>query len=217
MLRIAKIICFVVIALMFVACTKKKVELKHYNITIPQVIWDYGYFKKGTYWIYKDSVRNITDSIWVTNDIKGTNIITEKNNFGYTGNFEFYAVSQFSLWKNASITINVNQEWAIKNGASIIWKACDSGETILMDDKFISGHKLYPIYPGGEVNFINYYSNYNMDNIIYSDVVCWENIKDASENNNHVYYYIAKNIGTIKKVLVDSSYNWKLIRKNIIK
>lgn len=68
-----------VICLLLLSCKKEDEQpapTPKTNFPVTQAIKDWGYFKKGSYWIMRDSVTLATDSVYVTNVSVGTQTTT---------------------------------------------------------------------------------------------------------------------------------------------
>ncbi len=49
------------------------------DVLVSSSLKDWGYFKKGSYWIYKDSIDNSLDSVYVTSITVSTSTTTAHN------------------------------------------------------------------------------------------------------------------------------------------
>jgi hypothetical protein len=75
-------ISILAVLIVFSACKKKEEDpppVQRTDFPVSASIKSWGYFKKGSYWIYKDSIDNSFDSIYVTNVTVNTSTTTAHN------------------------------------------------------------------------------------------------------------------------------------------
>ena len=61
-----------------------------------------------------------------------------------------------------------------------------------------------------------YYSNFLVAGLTFPATQKWFNFNSNCDDNQNTYYYIAKNIGIVRREQLDSNRTWNLIRYNII-
>ncbi|MBS1636221.1 MAG: hypothetical protein JST26_09915 [Bacteroidetes bacterium] len=207
-------------------CKKDPEAKPNYHFEIPQELWDYGCFKPGTYWVYEDSITHIIDSVWVFKANGGNKTISESNDYPYTGTFGWYSCWSESSYDHYQYENWVDQTWNV-NGAAAGYtntnvnrdrystpsSQSNTGETILTSD-IQKGKTLYTRQ--GATNYETFYSNFLLAGYSYIDVEKWKNDKCVIDDGQNTIYYIARNIGIIKREQADSNHVWKLVRYHIV-
>lgn len=194
-----------------------------FNTPVNTDLYAYAYFKPGTYWVYQDSISGILDSVYVTSAYKGTytNGDAEVAQGYYRGTFSWFtsdAISsydhyRYQNWMDQSYEVNggppiVNRERYImpgsgnKNGQTIHTAIVDLGTTLYT-------------YPD-KVIFLENHPNFTVLNSSFAYVQKWVNKRSMIDNEQDTYYYIAKNVGIVRREQLDSNRTWNLIRYNIV-
>lgn len=70
----------------------------------------------------------------------------------------------------------------------------------------------YPDY----VYYKYFYNNISINDSTYHNVQKWLNMHSIIDYEQNTYYYIAKNVGIVRREQLDSNRTWNLIRYNII-
>ncbi|MBI2269829.1 MAG: hypothetical protein HYU69_05660 [Bacteroidetes bacterium] len=214
----------VLIILLTIACKRdpKTVPNKG-TILAPQNLLDYAYFKVGTWWVYKDSITNKRDSLYVTSASRGTYIITEKDNVGYTGTFEFFSTRyQDTIGKN--YIHSFDGTWVDNNGrGSVFWygeiPGYYQGTGLLMTNKFVKNDITYGKsdgIKGEDLTCMGAIDSISTMFGVYKNIVRFDDTYQFAEWKNRTQVYIGKSIGIVKKVLLDSNHVWILEKYNII-
>ena len=192
-----------------------------YRSPVPQILLDYGCFQKGTYWVYQDSASHILDSVNVSSTNQGTIKTNPDNNhpyYGYYGNYNVYAISsyegmeyhywvdqQFSFDKHSQITVD-----RYSNPNSI-------QETWLMTDYLVPGQSfLSPSDTYSDIVFEVKYDSIKVLNTYFKNVLVFHDGKNATQGNSPTNFYLAKNIGIVRKEINTPQRVWNLIRFNIV-
>lgn len=214
-------ICFI----SFFSCKKdtKTEPDTGFNTPVNTDLYAYAYFKPGTYWVYQDSISGILDSVYVTNANKGTytNGDAEVAQGYYRGTFSWFtcdAISsydhyRYQNWMDQSYEVNNNiprvfRERYImpgsgnKNGKTIHLAVVEQGTTL-----YISLDQLV---------YDSYYSSLLIKSNTFLSTQKWINYSSNCDDDQNTKYYIAKNIGIVRREQLDSNRNWNLIRYNII-
>lgn len=90
------------------------------------------------------------------------------------------------------------------------------GETYLMTNRFIDG-EFAVLYTGtGITYFKDYYDSLNCQNLSFYKVVKFFDSANASEYGSQTNFFIAKNIGIVRKEILNNSKIWNLIRYHIV-
>ncbi|MBS1636220.1 MAG: hypothetical protein JST26_09910 [Bacteroidetes bacterium] len=213
--------------LVLTACQKckKDPEAKpNYHFEIPQELWDYGCFKPGTYWVYEDSISHIIDSVWVFKANGGNKTISESNDYPYTGTFGWYSCWSESSYDHYQYENWVDQTWNVNYSDKSITalnrekystanSSYNTGQTILMANANLN-KKLgtYPDY----TEYVYLYNIYSENGLNFSSVEKWYNSKSIIDDKQNTNYYIARNIGIIRREQADSNHVWKLVRYHIV-
>lgn len=194
-----------------------------FNMPVNTDLYAYAYFKPGTYWVYQDSISGILDSVYVTSAYKGTytNGDAEVAQGYYRGTFSWFtsdAISsydhyRYQNWMDQSYEVNggppiVNRERYIMPGSGN-----KNGQTIHTAIISVGQHLTsYPDY----VYYQNFYSNFQVKGMFFNEVQKWLNKQSMIDNKQDSYYYIAKNVGIVRREQLDSNRTWNLIRYNIV-
>jgi hypothetical protein len=213
---------YVFVVLILFSCRQEKPKPPSYTIVLSQTLKDYAYFRPGTYWIYEDSASHALDSVYVLNASYGTNVVTEQQNLGYTGSFGFYK-EQFA----GSLQSSIENEWVDMStsmhapGAVLFHdKAIGgkyTGQNFLMTDVFTDGYTTYSnTEPNGSLTFVQGFDTLRVLNNTFHKVALMYDKKNLLEGNNRTNTYIAKNMGVVRRELLDSNKVWNLKRYNIV-
>jgi hypothetical protein len=208
----------VIVILSFVMIGCKKKDPPFYKIREENK--SFGYFKKGSYWIYFDPAQNTIDSIFVDtskysvreeiSDIKkGTisakkEIITTKcrNNSG-SRDLYFDLDGYFGFLQIAEEDSNEKLSWSI-----FYFNTPDVVDLVARNLK-VENISIITI------------SNHNFNNVIYQKSIVSTNDSHtwpSSQTIDTVEYWIAKNVGIIKKIVKNNYYKeeWYLIRSKVL-
>ena len=180
----------------------------------------YSYFKTGTYWIYKDSATGVEDSVYVYADTSYS--YYQNNGIQATGNYMYYVFKAHSYYDSYNYYYQISEGnysiSTLENGVERIrTKSGDYvGETYLMSNRFIEGDHI-GLYTGtGTTYFKSKYSNLVIESQNYNNVVKFYDSQNASEYESPTNFYIAKNIGIVKKEILDTVRTWALVRYQIL-
>ena len=220
----------VFILLLWQGCRKKDPEAISGVYLFPQEIKDYTFFMPGTYWVYQDSISGVEDCVYVINYTAGIDTIDINSNntgkevveyFGYEtartyDNFTYYYSSNTSFsdqcvdnnekrpcfWTN-------REKWGPGNYVG-------GGFCFLY--KFYDGAWSYSGWASGysKVSIVSHWNSIILNSILYNSVVEFNDNKNITENDNQTNLFFARNIGIIRKELLDSNETWNLIRFNIV-
>jgi hypothetical protein len=210
------------LTLLLFSCRKEKPKPPNYTIPLSQTLKDFAYFRPGTYWIYEDSASHKLDSVYVLSASYGTNEVTEQQNLGYTGSFGYYK-EQFA----GSLQPSSENEWVDMStsmhapGAVLFHDKTIAGkyagQNFLMTDVFTDGYTTYSnTEPNGSLTFVQGFDTLRVLGSIFHKVALMYDRKNILEGNNRTNVYVAKNMGVIRKELLDSNKVWNLKRYNIV-
>lgn len=215
------IACFFVFSL---ACKKDTQKTIQSTEGVSGDIKDYCLFKIGSWWVYVDSLTNNVDSVYVTSSYNGIDTITQSDNLGYTGNFEFFNVAVYSTYYQKSTVISANYaEWEVQNAKNIprthlTNSSLPSGQNqtlFFFLNGYLNNNILYNIDSGQE-NYIGK-TNFSNQTLSISDALLFINSHNDLEYKHQNYYVFAKHVGLIQNKVIqggsDSAQyqvNWKL-------
>ncbi len=221
---------FILIISIFICqrCKKKTEPIITYTFRIPQQLYDYAYFKVGTYWVYQDSVTSIIDSVYVTYAKEGVYENVDQTANHYKGTFGYFRSIATSSYDHYKYENWVDQNWNV-NGVLALEKY---SYTVVNREKFITsgsgsnygtaiftsdvevGKKFYSYLD--YIEFQQLYSNFTVKTHTFGATQKWYNGKSILDDKQNTYYYISKNIGIVRREQLDSNHIWNLIRYNIV-
>jgi hypothetical protein len=177
---------------------------------------DHFYFKVGTYWVYEEETTGQLDSQWVSQSM----LSTDACDFDYDINSSLHDYD-INIWsdlltsaKGCGLVPIENTTAYIKRNKS---KAGDyAGQSVLAIFPYEVGDSI--ANQGGGAG--NYNSILKTNSILhsyeeYNNVVEVSDKYNIIENDQSTRSFYAKNIGLIKKELIDSNQVWNLIRYHI--
>lgn len=178
---------------------------------------DYFAFKEGSWWVYEEETTHERDSVYVTSFINNasshyfkTEILSARDSF-YTR----YFPADFYEGNGCSYPGPVNKRCLFISKTKSKFQN-HLGESNIMFFKYSIGAI---DYTGGGVDFCeqnkititNLWSTYNLGNLNFNNSI--EVSEDCSyfENLQPVKFIFSKNVGLIKKTLIDSNETWNLV------
>lgn len=214
------VLVYVSILFVFSSCEKEREETGHVNyvecVDPAQSIHDmqdWYYFKTGTYWVYQEKYSGRIDTITVYEDFAGVN---------YSYWFYFRCVSSLDGFRN-TYWVDSTYSRSCLNAPDCIchrvyrskWRPEDAnyiGESV----PFAYGHYYgnfvaQPNVIEGLSYLTTFYNKLNFENQNFKEVVTWDVHGDSSENDTHVEYLVARNVGIIEKINYDLNEDWRLI------
>ncbi len=207
---------------LIVACKKKKEDDEVIPCRNFQDLQSFSYFKKGSYWIYKDSAGSSLDCVYVFND---TNYIYHNPGWGIIkeGDYQFYSNSLYSYFDGDQYFYKIDYGYYGSNGQVGTWRERRkqtpngyNGTTFLMYNIFEEGSFINPWTSPGEVYYKGSYDTIRIEGIVYKNIAKFFDNHNASEKNESpTNFWVAKNIGIIRKEILDSNKIWNLIRYNV--
>jgi hypothetical protein len=205
-------------------CKKKQAEPDQgFSSPVNTDLYAYAYFKPGTYWVYQDSISGILDSVYIIFANKGTytNGDAEVAQGYYRGTFNWFQCDAISSYDHYKYQNWMDQSYEVDNGSPRVFRSKyimsnsgnNAGKTLHMGAVDVG--KEFFIYPD-KVIYEKYYSSFQLQASSYLATEKWYNKKSVIDNEQDTYYYIAKNIGIVRREQLDSNRTWNLIRYNII-
>lgn len=181
--------CVYILAILFVFLSCKKEEdpqpVSRTDFPVSAAIKSWGYFKKGSYWIYKDSLDNTLDSIYVTN----VSVTTSTTNTHNVENFSIEFNDPYYNYALVSYPFDRLEKRAIIN-------------MVIFNPSYSSTTTTY----GGGINY-----NYDVDSLknvagnTYADLryIYYSYQYSSTTNSSYIWEvdrsYWKKNVGRIKK------------------
>ncbi|HEV7232527.1 MAG TPA: hypothetical protein VGO45_14415 [Bacteroidia bacterium] len=215
-----KYILFISVLIGLISCKKDKATVyPDKRIPVPQILADYGYFKKGTYWIYRDTATLALDSVYVTASKQGTEQNTPDNGHPYNGYYGYFNVYTQSSFEGVQYNDWVDTHFT-SGGHSEIWrnKINNAGTpSWLMTDYFVVGQTFVPDNGyASTVAFENQYDSLKIESNYFKNVVLFNDKQNPIQYNSVTNVYLAKNIGVIRKEILATHKVWNLIRYNVV-
>jgi hypothetical protein len=210
MKTIFKIVGLFVVILSFQHCN----EQDEVFYPVSQELKDWGAFKLGTYWVYKEENLNIYDTIKIYK-LTSEKLQIDKyrlNHFWERVNSYFYSTRQIDsgYFKVASFS----------GAIAMIHENSDLGDHVrkcyFVEPPPVQGDAINNGHVGQYVLFDTIYSTYKLGNFEFTNVV------RANDNFNYFYLgtptliYSAKNIGIIRKEFPEYNQIWNLVDYQIV-
>jgi hypothetical protein len=178
----------------------------------------YSYFKTGTYWIYKDSASGVEDSVYVFYDTAYSYYNTGTTGVD-AGNYNFYECRMHSYIDTYNYYYKIDMGYYGRDKVPV-WREKFKpgdyvGQSFLMFNSFNPSINLYAYTSPGVITCKNYYDSLNVLGNVFLKAVNFNDTKNASENFSSAFgsinpstdFYIAKNIGIVKKHIYDTIFN----------
>ncbi len=209
----------------FTGCKPDKiVEDPYQDHTMPKEMYDYGYFLPGTYWVYEDSVSGAIDSVWVWDAYKGRDTLGRSNSSGLDeGIYDWFKIKTRSSYFNADYYYWSNSSRAAKSYSFPVYREILSSSMLAETPCLRFHYELGKIYYGySSVNSVDtqrcsaFFNSLILASNSFYSVIVYEQTKNYLEEDNHTYFYWAKNYGLIRKEILGKNEVWNLIRCNII-
>ncbi len=158
------------------------------------------YFKKGTYWVYEDTVNHVVDSQFVCADTCGFDYTTTKGDKGaycqlLVEFFRSIITSQLSSGNIDSLYFGSHGSYYISNEVLSIGYPYQGGNVILWPNADVG--KTFNSYR------FNGIANQNVNGVDYKNTYWSSVILGATTNNYLKYntdYFVTPKIGVVKKV-----------------
>jgi hypothetical protein len=173
------------------------------------------YFKTGTWWVYQEQTTGDLDTITVYYDWEGTNGdgtvgFETWGNSSYDGfNYKYNFNSSFSIHCLAAEECTCHK---VKRAKTMPGNFVGEAQIFLYP--LIEGN--YTASNGGWCTLDTLHTTYELYSTIYLNVAEWNIPVDASENYVQTRYWIAENIGIVRRKNSFLNSDWILIEYNII-
>ena len=212
----------VLIVIFFTTCKKDPdtSEPKPGSDYVHQDLTAYSFFKTGTYWIYKDSTSGVEDSVYVYADT--SYLYFRTGTVQQDGNYMYYDCRAHSYYDSYNYYYQIDMGYyslSTKEVGTVRIRTKPGdyvGETFLMSNRFVTNDMITWYLGTGSTYYKEFYANINILGTNYYNVAKFYDSQNLSEYESPTNFYIAKNIGIIKKEKADSNKVWNLLRYNII-
>ena len=190
-----QLIFLILLLSMIMACRKEEESIHYARFT--QDALDWGFYNNGSYWVYKDSVSNKTDSLEIDTTYFGRKILYK----GHDGHDPDFYYDYFHLYykKNMfGIVEDYTQIDCNRNRGTLDRIMYDSLMLPVLFYNCINVlHKVDTFkYSGLVKEFIASYSEYTIGGKTFKDVTAVK-ITDIRNSRSGIYYF-AKLVGMIK-------------------
>lgn len=206
-------------------CKKKQPEPIDYAFSTPvnTDLYAYAYFKPGTYWVYQDSISGILDSVYITYANSGTytNGDAEVAQGLYRGTFSWFSCDAISSYDHYKYQNWMDQSYEVNGSSPAVYRekyimpgsGSNFGKTVHIAIKSVGNQvSAYPDY----VYYKFFYNDIVIHDSLFTNVQKWLNMHSIIDYEQNTFYYIAKNIGIVRREQLDSNRVWNLIRYNIV-
>lgn len=218
------LIIFLAISCLSVHCKKDKEPI---SWPLSQGFKDYIYFKDDTYWVYQDSITKYNDSVWVTESTIYTTVDEIDKGWKKKKMEVEYELFDYKTRSNSNSKI---LEYYSNSWASCVSRNDTDGsfcfscwrKRIDIVSEYSSDVFFYePIESteAGSVTLTNVFDSLKINNITFKSVCRIYDTQNYTENGYETVFYIAKNIGIIRKEIEYKQGKWEiwnLIRYNIV-
>lgn len=205
-------------------CKKKQPEPDlGFSAPVNTDLYAYAYFKPGTYWVYQDSISGILDSVYITFANKGTytNGDAEVAQGYYRGTFSWFSCDAISSYDHYKYQNWMDQSYEVTSNTPLVKRvkiqtpiSSSGGGTNINIAIVPTGKTLYVQLD--YVTYQYYYSVFSVKSQMFSATQKWTNYGSNCDDDQNTNYYIAKNIGIVRREQLDSNRTWNLIRYNIV-
>lgn len=221
MKSIAYVIFFFICVVTFTGCKKdsKTEPDTGFSSPVNTDLYAYAYFKPGTYWVYQDSISGILDSVYVTYANNGTytNGDAEVAQGYYRGTFSWFKCDMISSYDHYKYQNWMDQSYEVNGSAPSVNRV----RSHMPNSGTAGGTTInLAIVPVGKslgimldyVTYQKYYNSFSVNTISFFSTQKWYNFNSNCDDDQNTNYYIAKNIGIIRREQLDSNRVWNLIR-----
>lgn len=184
----------------------------------PQAVYDYGFFKPGTYWVYEDSITGARDSVYVIYGIKGKDTLDLLQGDG-PKIYDKFEVKMRSTYEDYDYYLWYSGTWSGKPRRDKLFLTKSKpgdyvGEIILCELPATIGNILYGCN-NSHVVTEQLYSTYTQGTFELQGVIKVSQTFDCIQEGQYSRYSIAKSTGIVKKEYLDSNRVWKLVSAQI--
>lgn len=182
---------------------------------------DWLYFQPGTYWIYEEENSGMIDSVYVTSNTYDDG--TSGSAFFRCETYSTYNGYYYNIRSNNPTDSEGCLPTITRENFCVIVERVKTKPGNFVGTTILFPYRNYinkPAYAGGPpwsiITVEEILDSITIQNKLFYQIVKLKNTEDVTENNQETNYFISKNIGIVKRVLIDSVHVWNLIRYNII-
>ncbi|MFK8037723.1 MAG: hypothetical protein AB8B74_05495 [Crocinitomicaceae bacterium] len=213
-----KYLLFLVIAILTIQCRKDRRLL--FCEEFPQdcvdifTVKDHFFFDVGTYWVYQEETSGQLDSQWVSQANTYSNVCWFDYRIRSSITSHYFDISTILLTSAIDSGLVDKKVVNVYVSRSKTKPGGFIGSSKIASFPYIE--KTYIYNSGGELTLSAILNDYKLGGKTFLDVKEFSEQRNISENKQPTLHYYAKNIGLIRKKLIDSSEVWSLIRYNIV-
>jgi hypothetical protein len=218
---------FLILSCIVLSCKKNDTTTYGTGYTRPpisQASLDYGYFKQGTYWIYRDSSTLQLDSVYVTS----------ARIFDYNGNHGFmsqgYNTYFRSSFEKRDYCIDAQSHWDpypwgfSPFSGNDLYKGYTTPPGDTLDPCFylqfsakipsnsLSGYG----HSNDSMSYLSTTASYLLGTTLLTNVIITTHSHDPSCSLKRTKMYLRRNYGLLRREIPDSNRVWNLIRCKIV-
>lgn len=175
-------------------------------------------FKEGTWWVYEEETSHLRDSIYVTNSYSGADynfqMITKSALTDYE--YHYYPIYAYGNTQCSATELNAAKCVFIRESKG------KPGDYVGEGYCFFVNYKLNDELGSFNVNFSNnkirvgqLLSNYSNGAFTFGETVKIHELAAVLDDNQPKNCYYARDIGLVRKELVDSNQVWNLVSYHI--
>jgi len=221
--------------LLFYSCVKKvDPPVPNYgNYSPPVALWEYCYFKAGSYWVYQDSASLKLDCVYVSNASMQTYEVKASDGKDYTGTFHYYYTKTYDGigdWREYRIYDEDAAESAKccqgRYYCETVWNRPPKNDST-PGIYFGTYTYVFNVFNNGVTGGRGFSGNFGeqcwsrgiiesmaVKSKTYANIVVFENQYKGDYITGYMKFhtknYLSKNIGLIKRIDMDSNRTWLL-------
>lgn len=185
----------------------------------PQAVYDYGFFKPGTYWIYEDSLTGSRDSVYVIYVKQGKDTLDVLQGDG-PKIYDRFEVKMYSTFEGYDYYLWYSGTWSGKPRRDKLFLTKSKpgdyvGEIILCEIPAVIGNILYNWQSDNNTTTTAFYPQMVINTSTYSSVIKANQSIDVLQSGQAANYFIARNTGIVKREYLDSNRVWKLVSTQV--
>jgi hypothetical protein len=204
--------------LFYVSCNSGETPGSYFEAPLPRELKDFTYFKDSTYWVYQDSATGDLDSFFVydSRDIYSNYIDNTGKPLANMEVFQYFTNSSRDGFTYYYLTDLIANRYNDFPNVRVLRVREKAGVNI------INHFYTYPM----EVGKFDAYDNSILtltkrtDTMTflhtYKDVLKYTDNNNSTENNDSTTFYVAKNIGIVRKEIPAQGKIWNLLRYRIV-
>lgn len=207
--------CICAASLSLSSCRENGKDQPTPAVKIPLEVYNYCYFKVGSWWVYQDSATGNLDTVFVTESQKGTDSSYYQKN-STQPIYEWFTMNTRSTDNGYNYKYTLHTSWEHSVVFRIKTKPGHAaGQTICFFWQLFDGKKLHPYTQNGEVTFIHSVDSLSLLSATYHDILVFKDSENITEENAETLFYYSKGTGIVKKEMPGKNQTWQLISCHI--